>query len=125
MRAVVPVGFACNNHCVCCAQGALATGPDVRVADETVRARIERARESADTLTLVVRALENEHYIVSQAVSGAEALRMIDADMPDLVVSRRASGPPERIDAVLADLSTHTTWAGSMHWKKNFGLRTL
>ena len=46
-------------------------------------------------------------------------------DMPDLVVSRSASVPPARIYATLADLSTHTTWAGSMHGKKNFGLRTL
>jgi hypothetical protein len=46
-------------------------------------------------------------------------------DMPDLVVSQGASVPPERIYATLADLSTHTTWAGSMHGKKNFGLRTL
>ena len=46
-------------------------------------------------------------------------------DMPDLVVSASASVPPERIYATLADLSTHTTWAGSMHGKKNFGLRTL
>ncbi len=46
-------------------------------------------------------------------------------DMPDLVVSRSASVPPARIYATLTDLSTHTTWAGSMHGKKNFGLRTL
>ncbi len=46
-------------------------------------------------------------------------------DMPDLVVSHSASVPPARIYATLADLSTHTTWAGSMHGKKNFGLRTL
>ena len=46
-------------------------------------------------------------------------------DMPDLVVSVGANVPPERIYATLADLSTHTTWAGSMHGKKNFGLRTL
>jgi hypothetical protein len=46
-------------------------------------------------------------------------------DMPDLVVSQSASVPPARIYATLADLSTHTTWAGSMHGKKNFGLRTL
>ena len=46
-------------------------------------------------------------------------------DMPDLVVSRSASVPPARIYSTLADLSTHTTWAGSMHGKKNFGLRTL
>ncbi len=46
-------------------------------------------------------------------------------DMPDLVVSAGASVPPERIYATLDDLSTHTTWAGSMHGKKNFGLRTM
>ena len=46
-------------------------------------------------------------------------------DMPDLVVSQSASVPPARIYATLTDLSTHTTWAGSMHGKKNFGLRTL
>ncbi len=46
-------------------------------------------------------------------------------DMPDLVLSARASAPPARIYATLAGLSTHTTWAGSMHGKKNFGLRTL
>ena len=46
-------------------------------------------------------------------------------DMPDLVVSADASVPPARIYAVLADLSAHTIWAGSMHGKKNFGLRTL
>ena len=46
-------------------------------------------------------------------------------DMPDLVVSAAREVPPERIYATLANLSTHTTWAGSMHGKKNFGLRTL
>ena len=46
-------------------------------------------------------------------------------EMPDLVVSASANVPPERIYATLADLSTHTTWAGSMHNKKNFGLRAL
>jgi len=46
-------------------------------------------------------------------------------DMPDLVVSAGAKVPPERIYATLADLSTHTTWAGTMHGKKNFGLRSL
>ena len=46
-------------------------------------------------------------------------------DMPDLVVQANANVPPERIYATLADLSTHTTWAGSMHGKKNFGLRSL
>jgi len=47
------------------------------------------------------------------------------SDLPDLVVSASASVPPERIYATLADLSTHTTWAGTMHNKKNFGLRAL
>jgi hypothetical protein len=46
-------------------------------------------------------------------------------DIPDLVMSTKASASPERIYATLADLSTHTTWAGSMHGKRNFGLRTL
>lgn len=46
-------------------------------------------------------------------------------DMPDLVVSASASVPPARLYATLPNLSTHTTWAGSMHGKKNFGLRTL
>jgi len=39
-----------------------------------------------DTLTMIVRALEQEHYIVSQATNGPAALQMIDAHMPDLVV---------------------------------------
>ena len=38
------------------------------------------------TLTLVVRALEEEQYTVGRATSGPEALRMIDEHMPDLVV---------------------------------------
>jgi Polyketide cyclase / dehydrase and lipid transport len=46
-------------------------------------------------------------------------------DMPDLVVSGSASVPPAQLYGTLADLSTHTAWAGSMHGKKNFGLRTL
>jgi len=46
-------------------------------------------------------------------------------DLPDLVVSASASVPPERLYATVADLSTHTTWAGSMHGKENFGLRSL
>ena len=39
-----------------------------------------------DTLTMIVRALEQEQYIVSQATSGPAALQMIDEHMPDLVV---------------------------------------
>jgi CheY-like chemotaxis protein len=42
--------------------------------------------DQPDTLTMVVRALEQEQYTVSKAVSGQEALGMIDARMPDLVV---------------------------------------
>jgi len=42
--------------------------------------------DQPDTLTLVVRALEEDQYSVSKATSGPEALRMIDAHMPDLVV---------------------------------------
>jgi len=42
--------------------------------------------DQPDTLALIVRALEAEHYQVRQAASGPEALRMIDASMPDLVV---------------------------------------
>ena len=45
--------------------------------------------------------------------------------VPDLVMSTKASASPAHVYATLADLSTHTTWAGSMHGKKNFGLRTL
>jgi len=39
-----------------------------------------------DTLTLIVRALQEEQYSVTNATTGAEALRMIDARMPDLLV---------------------------------------
>ena len=40
-----------------------------------------------DTLTLIVRALQGEdQYTVGKAASGAEALRMIDEHIPDLVV---------------------------------------
>jgi two-component system phosphate regulon response regulator PhoB len=42
--------------------------------------------DDADTLTMIVRALEQEQYIVSKATSGPEALRMIDEHIPDLVV---------------------------------------
>ena len=42
--------------------------------------------DQPDTLALVVRALREEEYNVSAAASGAEALRMIDEHMPDLVV---------------------------------------
>jgi CheY-like chemotaxis protein len=42
--------------------------------------------DQADTLTLIVRALEEDHYTVSTATSGPEALRMIAERIPDLVV---------------------------------------
>ncbi|MEP7063886.1 MAG: response regulator, partial [Betaproteobacteria bacterium] len=42
--------------------------------------------DQPDTLTLIVRALEGERYTVSTAISGQEALRMIDEQVPDLVV---------------------------------------
>jgi CheY-like chemotaxis protein len=42
--------------------------------------------DQPDTLTLIVRALEDDQYTVRAARSGPEALRMIDEDMPDLVV---------------------------------------
>jgi two-component system phosphate regulon response regulator PhoB len=37
-------------------------------------------------LRLVVRALEEDQYMVSTAANGPEALRMIDEHLPDLVV---------------------------------------
>ena len=46
-------------------------------------------------------------------------------DLPDVRVSVRSHVPPARIYAALADLPSHTTWAGSMHQKENFGLRTI
>ena len=42
--------------------------------------------DQPDMLTLIGRALEEDHYTVTKAMSGAEALRIIDEDMPDLVV---------------------------------------
>jgi len=42
--------------------------------------------DQPDTLALIARALEVDLYTVSTATSGREALRMIDARMPDLVV---------------------------------------
>jgi CheY-like chemotaxis protein len=42
--------------------------------------------DQPDTLAMIVRALEQEQYAVSQATSGPEALRMIDVRLPDLVV---------------------------------------
>ena len=42
--------------------------------------------DQADTLMLIVRALETDGHKVSQATSGPEALRMVEEHMPDLVV---------------------------------------
>jgi CheY-like chemotaxis protein len=50
------------------------------------RFRILAVDDQPDTLTLIVRALEEEQYIVSKATNGPEALRMIDEHIPDLVV---------------------------------------
>jgi CheY-like chemotaxis protein/phosphoribosyl 1,2-cyclic phosphodiesterase len=64
------------------------------VAADPFQASVARRRfnilvvdDHPDTLTLIVRALQEEdQYTVSKAASGPEALRMIDAHMPDLVV---------------------------------------
>jgi hypothetical protein len=51
------------------------------------RFRILAVDDHADTLALIVRALQTEdQYVVSNATSGAEALRMIGEQIPDLVV---------------------------------------
>jgi CheY-like chemotaxis protein len=50
------------------------------------RFRILAVDDHPDTLAMIVRALEQEQYIVSNATSGPEALRMIDEHVPDLVV---------------------------------------
>lgn len=42
--------------------------------------------DQPDMLALIVRALEDDQYQVRQASSGAEALRMIDESLPDLLV---------------------------------------
>jgi CheY-like chemotaxis protein/phosphoribosyl 1,2-cyclic phosphodiesterase len=42
--------------------------------------------DQPDTLMMIVHALEADHYTVSKASSGAEALQMIDEYLPDLVV---------------------------------------
>jgi len=50
------------------------------------RFRILVVDDQPDMLALVVRALEGDQHTVSKATSGAAALRMIDEQMPDLVV---------------------------------------
>jgi CheY-like chemotaxis protein/phosphoribosyl 1,2-cyclic phosphodiesterase len=63
------------------------------VADDPFQASVAQRRfhilvvdDQPDTLTLIVRALQADHYTVSKATSGPEALRMIDEHIPDLVV---------------------------------------
>lgn len=46
-------------------------------------------------------------------------------DLADMTVSVTADVAPERVYNALADLPTHTVWAGTMHAKKSFGLLTL
>ncbi len=51
------------------------------------RLKILVVDDHADTLALIVRALqEHNQYIIDKATSGPEALRMIDEDPPDLLV---------------------------------------
>ena len=50
------------------------------------RFRILAVDDQPDTLMMIVRALEAEHYIVSTATNGPDALRMIGERMPDLLV---------------------------------------
>jgi CheY-like chemotaxis protein/phosphoribosyl 1,2-cyclic phosphodiesterase len=50
------------------------------------RSHILVVDDHAASLLLVVRTLEREQYVVSTATSGAEALQMIDAELPDLLV---------------------------------------
>ena len=63
------------------------------VTAATVQASVAQRRfrllvvdDQPDTLALIVRALEDDQYIVSTATSGQEALRMIDEQLPDLLV---------------------------------------
>src|SRR5207244_1526938 len=50
------------------------------------RFRILVVDDQPDTLTLIVRALEDDQYTVSTAKTGPEAIRMIEESLPDLVV---------------------------------------
>jgi CheY-like chemotaxis protein/phosphoribosyl 1,2-cyclic phosphodiesterase len=62
------------------------------VAADPVQASVARrfhilvVDDQPDSLASVVRALEEDQYMVNAATSGPEALRMIDEHMPDLVV---------------------------------------
>jgi CheY-like chemotaxis protein/phosphoribosyl 1,2-cyclic phosphodiesterase len=73
----------------------LAPQPEMKafVAQAPLQASVAKRRfhilavdDHADTLTMIVRALEQEHYLVSKATNGPDALRMIDERQPDLVV---------------------------------------
>jgi len=64
-----------------------------RVVNQGVQPAVAQRRfhvlvvdDQADAMTMIVRALEDEHYTVSQATSGAAALVAIGREMPDLVV---------------------------------------
>ncbi|HEY1460153.1 MAG TPA: response regulator [Casimicrobiaceae bacterium] len=63
------------------------------VGDATSQASVARRQfrilavdDQADMLTMLVRALEADQYVVSTATSGEEALQMIGQALPDLVV---------------------------------------
>ena len=58
--------------------------PQASVAQR--RFRILVVDDQPDTLTMIVRALEAEEYIVSTATNGPDALAMIEGNMPDLLV---------------------------------------
>ena len=65
---------------------AFVTANPFRASVAKLRYHILVVDDQPDTLTLIVRALEEEQYIVGKATSGPQALRMIDEHMPDLVV---------------------------------------
>ncbi|MEX1047616.1 MAG: SRPBCC family protein [Actinomycetota bacterium] len=46
-------------------------------------------------------------------------------ELADIAASVTSGASSERVYDTLADLSTHTAWGGTMHKKKNFGLRSL
>jgi len=56
--------------------------------------------DQPDMLTLIARALEDDHYQVRQASSGPEALRMIDDYLPDLVVLDYKMGGMDGMDVM-------------------------
>ena len=62
------------------------TAASVQASVAQRRFRLLVVDDQPDTLALIVRALEDDQYIVSTATSGQEALRMIDEHLPDLLV---------------------------------------